>query len=100
VSKEKVMLCPQCQISLTVNQCLSVEINSCPQCHGAWLEQIVLQKIIEQVSLVDNSKQPLPTSQTTQNNENPEVKSSQKSPSRKRKHQHFLSGAFDISDDW
>lgn len=89
------MLCPQCKVSLTVSKYLFVVINSCPQCHGAWLEQTVLDKISEQLPLFDNSNQTQLNNPTT-----PSKKNEQGSQSKKRKYSHFLSGALDISDDW
>lgn len=89
------MLCPQCKVSLTVSNYLFVVINSCPQCHGAWLEQSVLYKISEQWPLFGSSNQSQLNNPAT-----PPQKNEQSSQSKKRKYSHFLSGALDISDDW
>jgi len=87
------MLCPQCQASLNANQYLSVEINDCPQCNGVWLEKNILEEIIEKTHSLLNNKE-------NENNDNVQSQTEVKSPNRKRKRSHFLSGAFDISDDW
>ena len=90
------MLCPKCQISLTVTKRFSIEVNDCPQCHGIWLEKNVLEKIMEQIQLAESSdsEQSLTKSKTTQD------RVAQDLQNKKRKHPHFLSGAFDVYDDW
>lgn len=90
------MICPQCQISLTVSNRFSIEVNDCPKCHGIWLKENVLEKIIQQTQSIDtNEKQ-----QEEKNNSVIEEKVRQNSHSQKRGTRHFLSGALDIYDDW
>jgi len=98
------MLCPRCQVPLTVSECLYVEVKDCPQCSGAWIETAELEKISEQIP--DKMKsgetfdKSLADSQTNIDQETSQNNAEQNSPNTGRKHQHFLAGAFDVSDDW
>ena len=94
------MLCPQCQVLLTVRKYQSVEVSDCPQCHGKWLENGSLEKIIEQMKSVENPEKSLSNNQVYINKNSIQDKTEKKSQNKKRKHPHFLSGAFDFSDDW
>jgi len=88
------MLCPHCQVNLIVNKRQSVEINACPQCNGIWLENGSLEKIIAQTQSPNNQEELISNTQ-----ENIDKGSSQAvTKNKKRRHPHFLSGAFD--DDW
>ncbi|MBL4940672.1 MAG: zf-TFIIB domain-containing protein [Colwellia sp.] len=87
------MLCPQCKVSLAFTKRLSVETNDCPQCRGIWLEQNVLEKILAHTQSSSDK-------QATLNKDNIQYQAEPKSLHIKKKHPNFLSGAFDISDDW
>ena len=41
------MLCPHCQVPLTMSERQGVEIDYCPQCRGVWLDRGELDKIID-----------------------------------------------------
>lgn len=41
------MKCPVCGIELTMSEKKGIEIDSCPQCRGVWLDRGELDKIIE-----------------------------------------------------
>jgi len=41
------MLCPVCNVTLTMSNRQDVEIDYCPQCRGVWLDRGELDKIIE-----------------------------------------------------
>uniref|UniRef100_UPI0040487BEE TFIIB-type zinc ribbon-containing protein n=1 Tax=Yoonia sp. TaxID=2212373 RepID=UPI0040487BEE len=41
------MLCPVCNVALTMSERQGVEIDYCPQCRGVWLDRGELDKIIE-----------------------------------------------------
>ncbi len=41
------MMCPACNIALTMSERQGVEIDYCPQCRGVWLDRGELDKIIE-----------------------------------------------------
>ena len=41
------MLCPACNVALTMSERQGVEIDYCPQCRGVWLDRGELDKIIE-----------------------------------------------------
>ena len=88
------MICPKCQVSLTVTNRFSIEVNDCHKCHGIWLEKDILEKIIQQIQLIDNSEQQQENSKVIQE------KTVQNSQNKKRGTRHFLSGALDIYDDW
>ncbi len=88
------MLCPHCQVNLIVNKRQSVEINGCPQCNGIWLENGSLEKIISQTQSPNNQEELI--SNTQENIDKDSVQDVTKNT--KRRHPHFLSGAFD--DDW
>jgi len=88
------MLCPKCQISLTVTNRFSSEVNDCSQCHGIWLEQNALEKIVQQMPLVHSSEKSQTNSNVIEENV---VLNSQ---NRKRGSRQFVSGALDIYDDW
>jgi len=62
---------------------------NCPECFGIWLSQEQLENIIKSTKFVEKPKEPI--------NDN-KVEQITSAPRRKRP--HFLSGAFDISDDW
>lgn len=46
------MMCPVCNVSLTMSERQGVEIDYCPECRGVWLDRGELDKIIER-SAVD-----------------------------------------------
>lgn len=41
------MLCPKCNVPLTMSERQGIEIDYCPQCRGVWLDRGELDKIIE-----------------------------------------------------
>jgi uncharacterized protein len=41
------MMCPTCDVSLSMASRQGVEIDFCPQCRGVWLDRGELDKIIE-----------------------------------------------------
>ena len=41
------MLCPVCNVTLTMSNRQDVEIDYCPQCRGVWLDRGELDKIID-----------------------------------------------------
>ncbi|MGE3270678.1 MAG: zf-TFIIB domain-containing protein [Chloroflexota bacterium] len=41
------MLCPHCQIDLTIADRQGVEIDFCPSCRGVWLDRGELDKLVE-----------------------------------------------------
>jgi len=41
------MMCPVCEVSLTMSDRQGIEIDFCPQCRGVWLDRGELDKIIE-----------------------------------------------------
>jgi uncharacterized protein len=43
--------CPKCANALTVSNRQGIEIDSCPQCRGIWLDRGELEKIIEREHL-------------------------------------------------
>lgn len=92
------MLCPLCQIPLQASEYLSIEVNHCPQCSGKWLENGVLEKIIEQnIPIEQSEKDRLDKQAMVDKAKSENAQHLQEEP---RKHPHFLSGAFDVSDDW
>ena len=46
-SQTPTMLCPVCNVTLTMSDRQGVEIDYCPQCRGVWLDRGELDKIIE-----------------------------------------------------
>ena len=42
--------CPNCQVALVITERSGIEIDSCPQCRGVWLDRGELDKVIEQVA--------------------------------------------------
>jgi Zn-finger nucleic acid-binding protein len=87
------MICPKCQISLTVTKRSSIEVNDCPKCHGIWLEKNDLEKISQQTQSIEKNE--------IQAENSPVIEEVvQNSPNKKKGTRHFLSGALDIYDDW
>ena len=41
------MLCPVCQVDLTMSDRQGIEIDYCPKCRGVWLDRGELDKIVE-----------------------------------------------------
>lgn len=92
------MLCPLCQIPLQASEHLSIKVNHCPQCSGKWLENGVLEKIIEQnISIGKSEKDKLEKQAIV---DKAKIENEQHLQEEPRKRPHFLSGAFDVSDDW
>ena len=85
------MKCPECQVSFIINKRQSLEVSECPQCHGVWLKSGDVEKMITETQLIEKPEQNRSNSLTNKENAK---------PAKKRKIQHFLSGAFDIGDDW
>ncbi|CAO1655161.1 MAG: zf-TFIIB domain-containing protein [Parasphingorhabdus sp.] len=52
----KGMLCPICQVTLSISDRQGVEIDFCPQCRGVWLDRGELDKIIERSEAVTVSR--------------------------------------------
>lgn len=44
------MLCPHCQVALTMSERQGVEIDYCPKCRGVWLDRGELDKIIDRAA--------------------------------------------------
>ncbi|GAA6172897.1 hypothetical protein NBRC116592_25670 [Colwellia sp. KU-HH00111] len=92
------MLCPQCQVTLEASKHLTIEVSHCPQCNGRWLEHGLLEQIVAQSITLEVSEKEQIIQQTEVDKAKAEnAKNAQIPP---RKHPHFLSGAFDVSDDW
>lgn len=47
------MNCPRCDVPLNIAQRQNVEIDSCPQCRGVWLDRGELDKIIHRYDAFD-----------------------------------------------
>lgn len=47
------MLCPCCQVALSMTERQGIEIDYCPQCRGVWLDRGELDKIIERSMAVE-----------------------------------------------
>lgn len=92
------MLCPNCQVTLTVSKHHYIDVNDCPKCSGKWLENGVLEIIIEQKISLEKSEEDRLKKQAIV--DKAKVENAQHLHEEPRKHPHFLSGAFDISDDW
>jgi len=45
------MLCPVCGIGLAMSDRQGIEIDTCPQCRGIWLDRGELDKIVERSEL-------------------------------------------------
>jgi len=56
------MLCPACQVTLTMTERQGIEIDYCPKCRGVWLDRGELDKIIER-SATQPREQPAPPPQ-------------------------------------
>lgn len=48
------MLCPVCQVELSMMDRQGVEIDFCPRCRGVWLDRGELDKLIERSAQNDN----------------------------------------------
>jgi Zn-finger nucleic acid-binding protein len=48
------MLCPHCSKNLNVSHRQGVEIDTCPQCRGVWLDRGELDKIIDRYNAYDD----------------------------------------------
>lgn len=48
------MLCPKCNIPLTMSERQGIEIDYCPTCRGVWLDRGELDKIIERSAASQN----------------------------------------------
>jgi len=85
------MKCPECQVSFIINKHQSLVVNECPQCHGVWLKFGDIEKMTTETHSIEKLEQNKSNSLTNKENA---------IPTKERKIAHFLSGAFDISDDW
>ena len=48
------MVCPHCSTNLNVSHRQDVEIDTCPQCRGVWLDRGELDKIIDRYNAYDD----------------------------------------------
>jgi uncharacterized protein len=48
------MLCPACQVDLTMSERQGIEIDYCPKCRGVWLDRGELDKIVERSAAQEN----------------------------------------------
>ncbi|GEM_PF-2886333 len=85
------MKCPECQVSFIINRRQSLKVNEYPQCYGVWLKSGGIEKMTTETQLIEKKQQNRSNSLTNKENA---------IPTKKRKIAHFLSGAFNISDDW
>jgi len=90
------MLCLHCQVPLSTVNHYSIGVVECPKCCGIWLTQEQLEKIVQYAQVVDTPKKPELIDEIKVD----EVKVGEVKRAPRRKRAHFLSGAFDISDDW
>lgn len=49
------MLCPICNVDLSIGEKQGIEIDYCPKCRGIWLDRGELDKIIERSSEIEES---------------------------------------------
>jgi Zn-finger nucleic acid-binding protein len=83
------MLCPVCNVGLTMSERQGVEIDYCPQCRGVWLDRGELDKIIER----GRSNAALPPAQPTYQ---PDRSVSDQDPRhRTKRRKSFLEELFD-----
>jgi Zn-finger nucleic acid-binding protein len=54
------MMCPSCEVSLSMADRQGVEIDFCPQCRGVWLDRGELDKIIERSAAEVVPQRPAP----------------------------------------
>jgi uncharacterized protein len=47
------MLCPICNVDLSLSEKQGIEIDYCPKCRGIWLDRGELDKIIERSSEIE-----------------------------------------------
>jgi len=55
------MLCPRCQVPLSMSERQGVEIDYCPQCRGVWLDRGELDKILDRTARDLGEPRPSPT---------------------------------------
>lgn len=60
------MLCPKCNVPLTMSERQGIEIDYCPTCRGVWLDRGELDKIIERSGMAAGQSNYSPQSQTHQ----------------------------------
>ena len=48
------MVCPHCSTKLNVSHRQGVEIDTCPECRGVWLDRGELDKIIDRYNAYDD----------------------------------------------
>lgn len=56
------MMCPTCNVALSIADRHSIEIDFCPKCRGVWLDRGELDKILERSA--DASASPAPGGHT------------------------------------
>ena len=47
------MLCPMCQVELSIMDRQGIEVDFCPKCRGVWLDRGELDKLIERSAQSD-----------------------------------------------
>jgi Zn-finger nucleic acid-binding protein len=47
------MLCPVCQVELSITDRQGIEVDFCPKCRGVWLDRGELDKLIERSAQSD-----------------------------------------------
>ncbi len=50
------MKCPACDETLTMTERQGIEIDSCPQCRGVWLDRGELDKILEREAAISTRR--------------------------------------------
>jgi len=91
------MLCPNCDLELTMSERQGVEIDYCPKCRGVWLDRGELDKIIDRsIGQVQPKKQTFQNHPRLSYDDDDRYYKDQKHYKKKRKRKSLLEEIFDF----
>lgn len=91
------MLCPNCDLELTMSERQGVEIDYCPKCRGVWLDRGELDKIIDRsIGQVQPKKQTFQNHPRLSYDGDDRYYKDQKHYKKKRKRKSLLEEIFDF----
>ena len=85
------MMCPVCEVPLSMADRQGVEIDFCPECRGVWLDRGELDKIIER-----SAAQPTPQSGFDDRRSYDERRGYEDKSYKRKKRGSFLDDLFDF----
>lgn len=97
--KVTTMKCPICNVGLKISDRSGVEIDSCPDCRGVWLDRGELDKILERDPMLSVPQGGQETRPRDRYDDKRDLRDRRSHYEKKKKRGGWLSELFDFGDD-